>query len=247
VIRAWVVVAIAAATLWGIDAAHVDWGFLPPATCMPDHCFCEAVRPFGVRQLANTWSNLGFIFVGALVWPRSSSWRARSRGLGAPGRSAAPRSGFASSSPALARPFGAVTAFLGVASAAYHASMSFPGQWIDNVSMYLFPTLVLVRSVVPYLLVNVALAAAVWLWPDARRWAFAALVVALGTKELVWRRPSLRWLGAAAATLAASFLVWNLDQRQVICWGHAAWHLGNAAAAGFLYLHVSQKLPTAGA
>jgi hypothetical protein len=214
--RALVAVAVAAAALWGIDAAQIDWGFLSPATCMPEHCFCEAVRPFGVRQLANTWSNLGFIFVGALIWPRD-------------------------------RLFGAVIAFLGVASAAYHASMSFPGQWIDNVSMYLFPTLVLVRSVVPYVAVNLAFAAAVWLWPDTRRWAFAALVVLVGARELIWRRPSLRWLGASTAALAASFLVWNLDQRHVICWGHAAWHLGNAAAAGFLYLHVSQKLPTDGA
>ncbi len=218
--RALVVVAVAAATLWGIDAAHIRWDSLPPATCMPDHCFCEAVRPLGVRQVANTWSNLGFIFVGALVWPRD-------------------------------RLFGAVIAFLGVASAAYHASMSFPGQWIDNVSMYLFPTLVLVRSAIPYVAVNLAFAATVWLWPGSRRWAFAALVLAVGAKELLWRRPSLVWLGAAAAALAASFLVWNLDQRRTICWGHAAWHLGNAAAAGFLFLHVARsgtsrkKLPPA--
>ena len=43
------------------------WYSLQPATCMPDHCFCEEVKNGLIRQPVNTWSNLAFIFTGILT------------------------------------------------------------------------------------------------------------------------------------------------------------------------------------
>lgn len=43
------------------------WTGWRPANCMPDHCFCEAIRPGTVAQPVNTWSSFGFVLVGLLV------------------------------------------------------------------------------------------------------------------------------------------------------------------------------------
>jgi hypothetical protein len=43
------------------------WADWKPATCMPDRCFCEAVRPGAIAQPANTWSSFGFDLVGLMT------------------------------------------------------------------------------------------------------------------------------------------------------------------------------------
>ena len=41
---------------------------MEPANCIPDNCFCEAIR-YGewIRQPANTWSNLFFILIAEII------------------------------------------------------------------------------------------------------------------------------------------------------------------------------------
>ena len=39
------------------------------ATCMPDDCFCEAVRDGAVRQPSNTWSSLTFCVAALAMLP----------------------------------------------------------------------------------------------------------------------------------------------------------------------------------
>jgi dihydroceramidase len=209
-------VAIVAAALLAITAWAPDVSGLAPASCMP-RCFCEAPRAQIPRQLANTWSNLGFVFVGGLV-------------LGA-GRDAL---------------FGWVIVFLGPASMALHATLTLGGQWIDVMSMLFLPTLLIVRNrrapAWTWFLANGVLGALVAAWPASRRWVFAALIAMLLASELRLRRPRRR-LALAGGLFALAFLAWTVDETGAWCaptsllQGHALWHLASAAAAGALYLH----------
>jgi hypothetical protein len=217
---ATLLVVLAAVALLVVDALAPTWSGLPPASCLP-RCYCEAPRAAGVLQLANTWSNLGFIFVGGLIVG------ARRDPL-----------------------FGWATVFLGPASMALHATLTFPGQLVDILSMYLVPTLLIARNLAApawaYIAANAALFAAQWAWPEARRWLFAVLVVAAAVSELRVRRRR-RFLLVSIALLLASFGVWALDAKDLWCWptsllqGHAVWHLGCAAAVGVLYLYLHDE------
>jgi hypothetical protein len=209
-------VAATAAGLVVLIALAPSWDGFQPASCLP-HCFCEAVRAGAIKQPANTWSNLGFVFVGGLV-------------VGA-GRD---------------RAFGWAIVFLGPASMALHATLTLGGQWIDVVSMYLVPTLLVARNVrAPlwaYVVVNGALGGVMWVWPGTRRWLFVGLLVVLVASELKVPRPR-RLLALAAAAFASAATAWALDMTGTVCapesWlqGHALWHLGCAAAVGLLYAH----------
>ena len=96
------------------------WSDFEPATCMPDACFCEAVRDGLIRQPSNTWSNLGFCLAG--VW-MAVEW-GRQRDVG----------GLRSVEAAL---FALAVFLVGVTSGLYHASLTFFGQTLDVQAMYL--------------------------------------------------------------------------------------------------------------
>jgi len=208
-----------AAALVGLDALAPTWAGFRPASCMP--CYCEAPRAAGVLQLANTWSNLGFIFVGGLI-------------VGA-GRD---------------RLFGWATVFLGPASMALHATLTFGGQLIDILSMYLVPTLLIARNLAApawaYVAANAVLFGAQWAFPEARRWLFVVLIVAAAVTEIRLERRR-RWLWAAIALLGLAFGAWTLDATGFWCapnslvQGHAVWHLLCAASVGALFLYLQDQ------
>ncbi|MFN7133916.1 MAG: ceramidase domain-containing protein [Myxococcales bacterium] len=253
--RVGAAIAIGAACLaamgW-LQASHVSWADATPATCMPDRCFCEHVRDAPVRQPSNAWSNLGFVLVGLSI-------------LAAPGL----RRG---STNLAARPtlnvlYALTVVFLGVGSAAYHASMSFWGQWVDVMSMYLFPTFLglynlsrlrpmsegLIAAL--YLGVNALLGVLLVTVPEARRYLFGVLVLALLASILFVRsrlkpRMETKYLVAGTASFFTAFGIWILDQQRIVCdplhpvQGHAIWHLLCAATTGFLYLYFrSERAP----
>ncbi len=225
-----VVAAAAPVIVWHISPPA--WSALEPATCMPDACFCEGLRE-GVRQPANTWSSFGFVLVAA--------------GLVLTAR----RSRFVEL-------FIVAAVLLGATSAYYHASLTFLGQWMDVASMYLLVTLLaahaaasagwLEPSRVPLalMLANLPLFALSGLWPETRRYLFGIVVVGLFAIEVAVVR-KLRiprvwaWLGGALACFVAAHLVWQADIQGWLCapesllQGHAAWHLGCAAAALLLF------------
>jgi len=214
------------------------WTQWREASCMPDRCFCEAVHTGFMRQPSNTVSSGAFVVVAMLVLFRSrdaAAWR-----------------------------FAGATLLVGVGSAFFHASLTFWGQTADVLGMYLVATFLLVESLSPrqawtakvqsilYVSSNVVLLALLVGVPALRRYAFAALVLAILWSEWTNRARGLvtapvRLFAMAIGVLAFAFGVWILDITRVLCapqspWqGHALWHLCGAASAWLAYLYMTNS------
>lgn len=245
--RVWGIFALIALASIAFSLVDVSWAGWRPATCMPDDCFCEAIRPGPIAQPVNTWSNLAFVLVGLLI-------------LGVAPGSADGRANLMLSQPAYPLVFGASTVVIGLGSLFYHASLSFAGQWFDVMGMYLLATFMALygvarirpmrgsRFALIHVAVNAALGALLVVAPEARRLVFAGLILAVIALE-VWialrRRPSIRYayFGAALVSFAVACAIWVLDNLRVLCapdsvlQGHALWHLLGALAAGLIYAY----------
>jgi hypothetical protein len=232
------------------------WNGWRPATCMPDACFCETVGAGLVRQPANAVSGLAFVLVALWIVAADAS-----RGTPPARRNTALL-------------FAGALAFLGMGTAFYHASLTFAGQTVDVLVMYLLVLLVGVlglvrygavregRAAVLYMASGAALLAMLLVLPHLRRPVFAGLVLGVLALEAGLRRRGssrggARYLAGATALLLLGFGVWILDQTGAVCapgspvQGHAIWHLFGAAAAGLLYLYLrsaedggEDRLPT---
>lgn len=243
--HAWVaagVTVVLATGLGAVASLPSVWASFRPATCMPDRCFCEAVRDQLVRQPANAVSGVAFLAVAAIVL----------LALDVPPRNrvVAQRASSSNTFPIL---LGLATAVIGVGTVLYHASLTFWAQTVDVLGMYLVVTALAVyrtSTLIPlsramlvatYVGVNAALLSGLVLWPGARRLTFGVLVVLVVVVELAARQrfspsPASGRFLAAVLVLAAGFAVWTLDFQRVVCapesWiqGHALWHLAAACA-----------------
>jgi hypothetical protein len=229
-----------------------SWKGWRPATCMPDRCFCERIRPGIIRQPVNTWSNLAFVLTGLFV-------------IAMAGRDLARASRSGTSNPMRTRPvypivYGIATILIGIGSIFYHMSLAFAGQVLDVLSMYLLTSFMLLYNlsrmrrmrsgtfVVCYLLLNVAVGYISIRLPVLRRYLFLALLLAVGVSKLVVRRKrrprmTMAFLYAGLVSLVMACAIWILDVTRVVCapgsWfqGHAMWHVLMAALIGFMYLY----------
>lgn len=220
------------------------WSDFEPATCMPDACFCEAVRDGLIRQPSNTWSNLGFCLAG--VW-MAVEW-GRQRDVG----------GLRSVEAAL---FALAVFLVGVTSGLYHASLTFFGQTLDVQAMYLVVLLAFAvnvdaltgarRAVPLYVVLNVALGVLLVTLPVFRRWAFGLVIAAILVTEVLLRLRRqrawpLRLLVGTALVQGLAFVIWVLDTRRLVCdpqglvQGHAVWHLLGAVATLLLWRYYRQ-------
>jgi hypothetical protein len=241
----------------GLSLASPDWASLRPATCMPDDCFCEHVRAGSIRQPANTASGLLFLPVAAGLLVMSS----RRRSGSAPAARA-----LIVRQPVYTWLFVTATVLVGLGTAVYHASLSFIGQTVDVLGMYLIATFAVLYAAArlwrisdsaaasSYILCNAILLWGLIAWPQARRYTFAVLVIVALILEIGvgTRRPSFtehRYLGAAVAALAAGFGIWALDVSRTACipesllQGHALWHIAGAASVGLLFRYYVSEVP----
>lgn len=235
-----------------LSLIEFSWTGWQPANCMPDNCFCEAIRPGTIAQPANTWSSFGFVLVGLLVIRQSrEDMRQRKANLLTRQRAY----------PVL---FGMALLITGLGSAFYHASLTFVGQFFDLMGMYFIASFIMLYNisrlktlsgknfVIVYILINALLAFLLIQYPALRRYIFGAMIFATLWPEYRLRRTRTLvinnfFLQAAWGTLILAFVIWTLDLTKIFCnptsWlqGHALWHLLGAVAGGFLYLYYSSE------
>jgi Ceramidase len=221
-----------------------------PATCLSTHCFCEAPRVnVQVMQPANAWSSFAFVWLGCLMIFQ----RRRDPGSAFP--------------PTASLVFGIAAIVTGVGSFLLHATLTLWGQFADVLGMYLISAFGLVyalarwrdwpreRTIGVYMATSKALVISLLIWPETRRWMFAAVMIAALAIEIILaqaKRPEVKinllLLGIAANALA--FAIWILDQTGRLCspnsllQGHAIWHMLGAVSVWLTYCYYRSERHT---
>jgi len=250
-----VYIAIVAGTFAALHGIEGTWAGWQQATCLPDDCFCEAPRAGLLRQPSNTFSNLAFAVTGTYV-------------LAVLPRTHAPAS-VAPLYTVFALCFAAACLLTGATSGFYHASLTFLGQWMDNMGMFLMLSAPFLYSLcrqlhatapallASYAVLNMGVGWAEVRFAAIRREMFGVLVVALLTSELVryYRtRPPVRLelFALSLGVFLVSFSVWLLDLKKIVCapdsllQGHAVWHGLDALALAFLYAYAASEFASGG-
>jgi len=215
-----------------------DWN---PATCLRTGCFCESANAHSpIRQIANTYSSLAFVFSGMIILKQRSHGYSTIMGI--------------------------ACLIIGIGSAFYHASLTFIGQFFDVFGMFLLATFMLVYSIeriynlrltttiMLFLLFNIFLSGLQIAIPDTRRYAFAVVLILALAFEYYFRlkkKPQIevRWLWIGTGLLSGAYIIWILDNTRLMCFenslfqGHAVWHILGAIAVLFLHrYYVSEDL-----
>ncbi len=231
---------VAAAVAAAFPSAEIWQGFTP-ADCAE---YCEHSHRCGslstrasIQQPLNTWSNLGFLLVGALAI-------ARTRDAGG-------------------LLFGAGCGVLAAGSFLFHASVTREFQWLDVVGMYAALAAVAARAVhdagrigwrivLPaYAAVLLALALYKWMLPTTLVLVALASIASSGLVVLGREgRTTLRAGVAPLALIAIAFVVREADVKRWLCWpdsvlyqGHALWHLLSAASLHAAWLGFETAAP----
>jgi hypothetical protein len=210
------------------------WSSFAPAASR----FCEDAVCGWIREPANTWSNVGFLVAGLAAL------------LGSP-----------RGAPRLMRRFGLVCIFLGLGSAAFHATRTYFGGLLDSAGMQAAAALMLAanaRRLFPTRDAGASERRDTWTF-----WSLAALGIALviavesferavdalvmgvaGVMEIVIvvkARGRLhrahRWLAWSWATFIAAYACWWADLHGVAC--DPAAHVVNGHAAWHLLMAAS--------
>ncbi len=225
-----------------------------PDDCVTDtegNCYCEAytspaVEPTGLKQPASSLSALTPIVFGAAIL----FWLDHARPN--PTNSMTFRSSYS-------MVYGFLVIFLGIGSLYFHGSLTRIGGFVDNFSMLLYITFLLIYNLfrirmidnhpvyfaVLLVIINSILAIPVYVIDDLGTMLFAVLVIAFIVMEIwilaaapggVRRNP--RWFAAAIFSFAAAMLVWRLSwtggawcEPESLLQGHALWHVLSMAVA----------------
>ena len=244
--------ALWALATWAVLASlGPDWTRFLPASCQATRCFCELPRTGDLMlQPSNTLSVIGYLAVGSwIMMSANARTNTAFRGTGVVW-------------------YGFSAVVIGVGSALLHATLTLWGQFADVVGMYLLTGFALTYAVARwrdlsarqaltlYIALVAALVAALYVVPDARRYAFLVLLLTSILIEMALARPRrpgvvTAWYLAGIAAKAVAFGIWILDNTGRVCapqsWlqGHAVWHLLGAAAIACSYAYYRSERRTA--
>lgn len=226
---------------WFLGQGASPWEHWTPAPCLrASRCFCAGVGGGWVRQWANAYTSLAFVFVACGCW----GWLRWT--------SAHPSAGSPTQARRAAASLFALSVFLwGWGSFVFHASLSQVGHWWEQLS-----TVAVMNSTLCLLLADRATPSSRYIWAQWSALMLLALLMMafvgpwlqvcffLAMLFGIWwsQRKPRRSLGIASAVLWLLGYGWTgLDQAKVICdpsslWqGHAIGHLLYAAAVVCLF------------
>ena len=235
---------------------NISWDEWKRASCLPERCFCEALRPREtILQPANAYSNLGFVLVGLLVLATAPAGKALRHKDGNPIRS----------ERAYPLIYGFSMLGIGLGSWFYHASFTDIGGFMDILSMFLFGSFIMIYNysrwrlltgasfAAAYIGVNVILGGLNRMGVGHGREIFAGLIVMGIVFEVVVRREKRTviktgyFLGSLGS-FSLAFYIWLQDLNGTWCMpesllqGHAVWHLLGALSAWLLFLYYRSEL-----
>lgn len=254
----WGLIGFAGVMLLWVILAALGWpGELDTCTLPGGNCYCEAYPRAAafVKQPSNTWSGLFAALAGLVILFITDLDRLAGRGAD----DASPMSG-GGLYPIM---YGAVTTFLGPGAMFFHASLTRFGGWMDNHSMVLYVSFLLLYDasrifrfdankllvVILFAAANVVFGLLIWFVQGSGTIMFAILaglaisaqIVILLAKPWGLERRFLPWLLLALISFAVATVVWRLTwtdapwcDPQSPIQGHFIWHLLAMAATPFL-------------
>lgn len=214
--------------------------------------FCEAFRPGIIKQPANTWSNLSFVFAGLYM-----AWQLT-------------RNQFQKNNNGISRGLfygtflSCLTVLLGPGSMAMHATGSDIGGFFDMLSMYLIISFLASYAAKRFFgfgafafTAMFTAILAICIWADGQPYHivfpffgvtvfafFVGVTIVFETLNIYIRQfnHNSKWAYASLASFGLAFFIWNLSLTDaVLCnpssliQGHAAWHTLDAASVYCLF------------
>lgn len=251
------IMAAAVALVWNVDF----WAGWPLGTAGTFAEFCERNRMIAfVRQPANTWSNLAYLFYGLLCF-RLAIYDSKQPS----------KENLILRWPIISWVFGFTFVYLCLGSFFYHASLTRMGQHFDMGGTYAlvaFPVLVNVAKTYNYYRPGkermtigalIAIAAIVFMLIFVFKWHLKAtetlggLIVAVIASTLWYHVASKKQyhiiFGALAVlSMAFAYFIWHQDRYKVWCdpdslvQGHAFWHVFTGLGGFFVYLMLRSEV-----
>ncbi len=232
----------------------IDWTKYRPATCLPKHCFCEAIGTGFVRQPVNAYTNIAFILasIGMLLF------------LVATRKSKEKISVYSHLPRNLLILFALASMAVGIGSFIYHAGFTFLGMELDDDSMYLVGSFMLLfglahlrhislkHFLLYYLALNISLEIIIYFFPVVRGFLFGLLILgmliidvnAILQGKLKNYLPYFWW---GIGLFFLGYFFWILDDTRLVCYptalfqGHAVWHLLSAMAGLAMFFYMDSE------